>query len=210
MPRRLPVCRGGDACHGLNRAAGRMAHGCQTARLRDVRDGAGSRPSYSEREPRDERTMGQARFFLPADKIADFCRRHRIRKLSLFGSVLRNDFRPDSDIDVLVEFEPEARTGLAFFAMEIEAGKRAITEFVVQDLVAARRCRMACRSADLRSRKRGRTIYYLFHPGQLLNRRPSTQATWRAIVFSRGNRPLPWCGIDRRFPRFGEPLESLV
>ena len=40
------------------------------------------------------------------DAIADFCRRHHIRKLSLFGSVLRDDFRPDSDVDVLVEFEP--------------------------------------------------------------------------------------------------------
>ncbi|MGA2032578.1 MAG: nucleotidyltransferase family protein [Thermoguttaceae bacterium] len=64
--------------------------------------------------------MSETRPLLPADKIADFCRRHHIRKLSLFGSVLRDDFRPDSDIDVLVEFEPGARTGLAFFAMEIE------------------------------------------------------------------------------------------
>lgn len=38
--------------------------------------------------------------------IGDFCRRHHVRKLSLFGSVLRDDFRPESDIDVLVEFEP--------------------------------------------------------------------------------------------------------
>jgi len=38
-------------------------------------------------------------------RIADFCRRHHIRKLALFGSVLRDDFRPDSDVDVLVEFE---------------------------------------------------------------------------------------------------------
>ncbi len=42
------------------------------------------------------------------DVIAAFCERHHIRKLALFGSVLRDDFRPDSDIDVLVEFEPEA------------------------------------------------------------------------------------------------------
>lgn len=41
------------------------------------------------------------------DQIADFCRRHHIRKLAFFGSVLRDDFRPDSDVDVLVEFEPE-------------------------------------------------------------------------------------------------------
>ena len=40
-------------------------------------------------------------------KIADFCRRNHIRKLSLFGSILRDDFNPDSDIDVLVEFEPD-------------------------------------------------------------------------------------------------------
>jgi predicted nucleotidyltransferase len=64
--------------------------------------------------------MGAPRLPLPAEKIAEFCRRHRIQKLSLFGSVLRDDFRPDSDIDVLVEFEPGARTGVAFFGMEIE------------------------------------------------------------------------------------------
>ncbi len=40
------------------------------------------------------------------DQIAEFCQRHHIRKLSLFGSVLRKDFGPESDIDVLVEFEP--------------------------------------------------------------------------------------------------------
>ena len=46
------------------------------------------------------------------DAIAEFCRRHYIRKLSLFGSVLRDDFRPDSDIDVLVSFSPDARMDL--------------------------------------------------------------------------------------------------
>jgi hypothetical protein len=51
-------------------------------------------------------------FDIPYDRITEFCRRHRIRKLSLFGSVLRSDFRPDSDIDVLVEFQPGARVGL--------------------------------------------------------------------------------------------------
>ena len=44
--------------------------------------------------------------------LADFCRAHRIRELALFGSVLRDDFRPDSDVDVLVHFEPGARVGL--------------------------------------------------------------------------------------------------
>lgn len=54
------------------------------------------------------------------DEIAEFCRRHRIRKLAFFGSVLRDDFREDSDIDVLVEFEPGVTVGLRFFAIERE------------------------------------------------------------------------------------------
>ena len=59
---------------------------------------------------------------IPVDQtgIAAFCRRHHIRRLSLFGSVLRADFRPDSDVDVLVEFEPGHVPGLAFFVMERE------------------------------------------------------------------------------------------
>jgi hypothetical protein len=46
------------------------------------------------------------RIELPRDQLAAFCQRNHIRRLSLFGSILRDDFRPDSDIDVLVEFEP--------------------------------------------------------------------------------------------------------
>ena len=57
---------------------------------------------------------------IPKDETAAFCRRHHIRRLSLFGSVLRDDFRADSDIDVLVEFKPGHVPGLAFFAMEAE------------------------------------------------------------------------------------------
>ena len=49
---------------------------------------------------------------IPADKVAEFCKRNRIRKLSLFGSVLRDDFRPDSDIDLLVEFQAGAAPSL--------------------------------------------------------------------------------------------------
>ena len=49
---------------------------------------------------------------LPMDAVAEFCRRHGIARLSLFGSVLRNDFTPESDIDVLVEFLPTTRIGL--------------------------------------------------------------------------------------------------
>lgn len=64
--------------------------------------------------------MNHVRREVSKDRIADFCRRHHIRRLSFFGSVLREDFRPDSDIDVLVEFDPEHVPGLAFFAMERE------------------------------------------------------------------------------------------
>lgn len=49
---------------------------------------------------------------IPQEKIADFCRRWKIIEFSLFGSVLRDDFHPDSDIDVLVTFSPDARWGL--------------------------------------------------------------------------------------------------
>jgi predicted nucleotidyltransferase len=57
---------------------------------------------------------------VPRDEIADFCLRHHIRKLAFFGSVIRDDFGPDSDIDVLVEFDPDYTPGFAFFGMEIE------------------------------------------------------------------------------------------
>ena len=62
-----------------------------------------------------------AQIEIPKAKIAEFCKRHHIRKLSLFGSVLRDDFRPDSDIDILVEFEDGAKVGLFdVAAMELE------------------------------------------------------------------------------------------
>jgi len=57
---------------------------------------------------------------VPEQAIADFCRRHRIRRLCLFGSILRDDFRPESDVDVLVEFEPSATPGFGFFGMQEE------------------------------------------------------------------------------------------
>jgi len=57
---------------------------------------------------------------IPDEEVAEFCRRHRIRRLSLFGSILRQDFGPNSDVDVLVEFQPGATPGLAFFAMQDE------------------------------------------------------------------------------------------
>ena len=61
-----------------------------------------------------------ARIPIDRNKIADFCRRHHIRRLSLFGSVLRDDFGPASDVDVLVEFESGHIPGLSFFSMEEE------------------------------------------------------------------------------------------
>lgn len=62
--------------------------------------------------------------------LAEFCQRHHIRRLSLFGSILRSDFRADSDVDFLVEFEPGHIPGLlGIAAMEIEltgiVGRRA-------------------------------------------------------------------------------------
>ena len=56
---------------------------------------------------REECAMRALPITLPRETVAEFCRRHHIRRLALFGSVLRDDFRPDSDVDVLVEFEPD-------------------------------------------------------------------------------------------------------
>ncbi len=59
------------------------------------------------------------------DKLANFCRKRHIRKLAFFGSVLRDDFRPESDVDVLVEFEHGARVGF-FKLYELEQELSAI------------------------------------------------------------------------------------
>jgi predicted nucleotidyltransferase len=62
-----------------------------------------------------------AKIKISKEEIAAYCRRHRILRLSFFGSVLRDDFTPESDVDVLVEFEPSARVGLITLAgMELE------------------------------------------------------------------------------------------
>jgi len=58
------------------------------------------------------RNPAQARIRLPLDSIESFCRKWQIREMSLFGSVLRDDFTPDSDVDVLVTFEPKAHWSL--------------------------------------------------------------------------------------------------
>jgi predicted nucleotidyltransferase len=58
---------------------------------------------------------------IPQEKIAEFCQRHHIKRLALFGSALRDDFKPDSDVDVLVEFEPGTRIGMIRLAgIELE------------------------------------------------------------------------------------------
>jgi predicted nucleotidyltransferase len=64
--------------------------------------------------------MAKVRIDIPMDKVVDFCRRNHIRRFAFFGSVLREDFRPDSDVDVLVEFDTGVRIGLQFFALEQE------------------------------------------------------------------------------------------
>lgn len=61
---------------------------------------------------------------LSEDDVAKFCHRHHISKLSLFGSVLSENFTPESDIDILVEFEPDHIPGLfKLSGMELELGK---------------------------------------------------------------------------------------
>jgi len=82
--------------------------------------------------------IAKIRIEIPREKIAEFCKRNHIRKLSLFGSVLRRDFGSDSDIDLLVEFDPEHIPGLIRLAgMEIELTKilgRKVDVRTVQDL----------------------------------------------------------------------------
>jgi uncharacterized protein len=67
-------------------------------------------------------SVSRSAISIPEEQVAEFCRRHHIHKLSLFGSVVRRDFGPGSDVDVLVEFEPGHAPGLEFFTMESELG----------------------------------------------------------------------------------------
>ena len=60
-------------------------------------------------------------YVLASDQsIAEFCQRHSIARMALFGSAIHDDFRPESDLDILVEFAPGHTPGLAFFAMQDE------------------------------------------------------------------------------------------
>jgi len=68
--------------------------------------------------------MAQCHVHIESDQIKVFCKKHGIQKLSLFGSVLGDDFGPDSDVDILVEFVPGTRVGfirLAGMEQELSA-----------------------------------------------------------------------------------------
>ena len=58
-----------------------------------------------------------------AEQLADVCRRFRVKELSIFGSAARGDMREDSDIDLLVEFDPQAKIGWEFFDLEVELSR---------------------------------------------------------------------------------------
>ena len=56
-------------------------------------------------------------------RLAEFCRQNGVRRLAIFGSALRDDFGPDSDVDVLIEFEAGRTPGLRFFWMQEELSR---------------------------------------------------------------------------------------
>lgn len=71
-----------------------------------------------------QNTMRKRNIDIPKEKIVEFCKRHHIRRLALFGSALREDFTPGSDVDVLVEFEPGTRVGMIRLAgIELELSR---------------------------------------------------------------------------------------
>jgi predicted nucleotidyltransferase len=67
--------------------------------------------------------MTEPKIKVPREKLEAFCKKNRIKRLAFFGSVLRDDFGPKSDVDVLVEFERGKTPGLAFFDMQTELSK---------------------------------------------------------------------------------------
>lgn len=79
-------------------------------------------PYFQNRMPGKQMSeTQQLPIVIPKEELAHFCQRHHIRKLSLFGSVLRDDFTPESDIDFLVEFEPGKTPGFfKIVSMEME------------------------------------------------------------------------------------------
>lgn len=67
--------------------------------------------------------MTSSVFGVDRSKLAELCRRYHVRELAVFGSALREDFGPHSDVDVLVHFEPGHVPGLAFFRLQEELSK---------------------------------------------------------------------------------------
>ena len=89
----------------------------QNTALSSRRLGMG-RPCYNSYS---EFLMPKKRFTIPRKKIAEFCKRWNVSEFSVFGSAIRKDFRPDSDVDVMVVFEPDAPVGLFEMAhMQVE------------------------------------------------------------------------------------------
>lgn len=84
------------------------------------------------------KTLDSIQIDIPMEKIVTLCRHHHIHELALFGSVLRDDFGPDSDIDVLIKFEPDTRIGyFRFFGIEQELAnilKREVELFTPESL----------------------------------------------------------------------------
>jgi uncharacterized protein len=91
---------------------------------------------------------------IPPDRLAQLCRRYGVRELSLFGSALRQDFGPDSDVDVLVEFDPSAQVGF----LTLSKMRRELSALVGRrvDLVPKRGLKESIRQAVLDS---ARVIY---------------------------------------------------
>lgn len=83
-----------------------------------------------------QRTQIEARLGVPLRTLADFCQRHHIAELSVFGSILRDDFKPTSDVDFLVTFTSDARIGLLAFNQIEESLKELLHREV--DLVSKR------------------------------------------------------------------------
>ena len=92
---------------------------------------------YGRRAPINLVHMSAAATPIPAQDLAAFCRRHHIRKLSLFGSRLRGDHRPDSDLDVLAEFDP-AYVPDFFMLQEMEEELAGLAGMARVDLVTPR------------------------------------------------------------------------
>ncbi len=92
-----------------------------------------------------------ASLFIPEKELAELCRRYRVRRLSLFGSVLREDFGPQSDVDLLVEFEPDAEVGF----LTLSRMSRELSALLGRpvDLVPREGLKPVIRSAVLREEK---------------------------------------------------------